>query len=50
MLTCALAWNMLQIIFYKTITGECPVEEFLDGLTSDGLVKSINRYKNNINT
>ncbi len=25
---------MLEIIFYKTITGECPVEKFLDGLTS----------------
>jgi phage-related protein len=25
---------MLEIIFYKTISGKCPVEEFLDALTS----------------
>jgi hypothetical protein len=25
---------MKTIIFYKTISGKCPVEEFLDSLTS----------------
>ena len=25
---------MLEIIFYKTISGKCPIEEFLDSLTS----------------